>query len=266
MISRKKLAHIRRKTHWPSSELDTEIATVARSMGNRGLEYYAAVVNPSTSAIYQYLSGFVAAVADANFQRERKHIRILDWGGGKGYVTYFLTQEGFSPTLYETDSFPHKDLWKAYKFDITTSEGSTLPFDDGSFDIVVGFGVLEHVPYDYEALKELNRVLKNDGLLLCFNLPRKWGYLHKLAEIRGVRYHDRLYGVKETMLLLKRAGFNTIGKPWARQLFPKNSMHYKHPLSIEKLDLSLCRYTPLRLFATSLEFVARKQHTYTAPH
>jgi len=38
-----------------------------------------------------------------------------------------------------------------------------LPYPDGSFDAVISSGVLEHVPFDYESLKELDRVLINTG-------------------------------------------------------------------------------------------------------
>ena len=35
-----------------------------------------------------------------------------------------------------------------------------LPYPDGQFDAVIASGVLEHVPMDYESLKELHRVLQ----------------------------------------------------------------------------------------------------------
>lgn len=38
-----------------------------------------------------------------------------------------------------------------------------LPFVDGSFDLIICSHVLEHVPNDYQALKELYRVLQTDG-------------------------------------------------------------------------------------------------------
>lgn len=167
---------------------------------------------------------------------------------------------------FETKEFPHKALWDKFDLKVKTSDGDSLPFKDKTFDAVVGFGVLEHVPYDYEALKEVNRVLKNDGLFFCFNLPNKYGYMHKVAWQRGLRYHDRLYSRSEVRLLLKRAGFNTIGKPWYRQLFPKGYVKYPMPNTVENIDLFLTTYTPLCIFATSLEFVARKQYTYLSEH
>ncbi len=265
MITGKLVRRLRWRTHRPDGAFDAALAAAAQHAADDCRPYYDAVQNPTTQAIYQYLCRFVDAVAQQQFGRSTDKIRVLDWGGGKGYVTYFLDRAGYDATLFETADFPHQDMWREFKLKTKTAAGGTLPFDDKTFDVVVGFGVLEHVPYDYDALKELNRVLKDDGLLLCFNLPNAYGYLHQVAAWRGVRYHDRLYGSRETRQLLKRAGFNCVGRPWRRQLLPKNSVRYPLPRLWEWIDILLCR-TPLQLFATSLEFVARKQYTYTAEH
>lgn len=266
MITATEVRRLRHKFFRPSGVVDDALVACADRASTKGRPYYNNIVNPVNQDIYRYLCNFAGAVVQAQTARKSGDIKILDWGGGKGFEAYFLTQLGFSVTLYETADFPHKDFWQEFKLHTRTSSGPELPFADKSFDLVVGFGVLEHVPYEYDALKELNRVLKDDGLFLCFNLPSRFGYLHWVAAHRGVKYHDRLYTSRETRQLLKRTGFNTVGKPWRRQLFPKNMVAYKRWTTWERLDLALCRYTPLSLFATSLEFVARKQYTYTSVH
>lgn len=265
MISAKRVQQLRHQTHKPTGLVDAGLVTLAEKSAQEGRPYYGMIQNPATQDIYRYLCEFVDRIAKEQTGRLPQDIKILDWGGGKGYVAYFLQQKDYDVTLFETSDFPHQDFWKAYKLKVEAFTGPVLPFKDNTFDIVVGFGVLEHVPYDYDALKEVNRILTNDGLFLCFNLPNKFGYLHHVAAKRGVKYHDRLYTSRETRQLLKRAGFNCVGKPWRRQLLPKNSVTYKHPARWERLDLLLCR-TPLQYFATSLEFVARKQYTYTSMH
>ena len=45
-------------------------------------------------------------------------------------------------------------------------DGKRLPFDDGAFDTVVSFQVLEHTPDPEGLVREMARVLKKDGLLI----------------------------------------------------------------------------------------------------
>jgi len=46
---------------------------------------------------------------------------------------------------------------------------------------------------------------------------------------------------------------------WYRQIFPKNSIHYPSFRFFEKVDQFVTFHTPLRIFATSIEFVASKR-------
>ena len=265
-LTRRRVRQVWRHTARPIYPIDVELVAAARAADATDPEAYAQIQNPAAHQIYRYLTEFVVRVLEAHSERPLRSLRILDWGGGKGYVAYFLKQKGAQVVLYETDAFTHRAIWKKFHLDAQTSPGGRLPFADKSFDAIVSLGVLEHVPYDYEALKEVNRVLRDDGLFFCFNLPNRAGYAHHVAWWRGLRYHDRLYGRREIELLLKRAGLNTIGRPWFRQLLPKNRATYRAPRLLERLDLFATNHTPLAAVATSIEFVARKQHTYTTMH
>src|SRR5262245_44264324 len=44
--------------------------------------------------------------------------------------------------------------------------GDRLPFEDGSFDTVVNIQVLEHTPRPRQLVREMARVLKNEGVLI----------------------------------------------------------------------------------------------------
>jgi SAM-dependent methyltransferase len=65
------------------------------------------------------------------------------------YTLHLLEQQG------ET-----RGRWLLLKGDVTS-----LPFEDDSFDKIICSEVLEHVPDDVQAIKELVRVLKADGKL-----------------------------------------------------------------------------------------------------
>jgi hypothetical protein len=55
--------------------------------------------------------------------------------------------------------------------------------------------------------------------------------------------------------MLARAGFHVLDI-WHRQLFLKNSVRYPFYRFFEALDQGLVQYTPLKYFATNIEFVA----------
>jgi SAM-dependent methyltransferase len=77
-----------------------------------------------------------------------------------------------------------------------------LPFQDRSFDIVIHFHTFEHIPNDRAAMREVARILKPGGFMLC-QVPRRAGQqtdedLSLTSEQRQERYgqynHVRVYG------------------------------------------------------------------------
>jgi ubiquinone/menaquinone biosynthesis C-methylase UbiE len=83
-----------------------------------------------------------------------------------------------------------------------------LPYLDETFDVVVASGVLEHAAMDYELLKEIYRILKPDAKLIVSYLPNRFSREEWVSRnVRQAGFHRRLYGIGETMQLLKRTGF-----------------------------------------------------------
>ncbi len=94
---------------------------------------------------------------------------ILDAGCGSGYSTALIEREYSPPELTGFDLMPEQiDLAKKRKtradFFVRSIDDTKLP--SGKYDAVFVFGVLHHVPTWRDALKELSRVLKVEGLLL----------------------------------------------------------------------------------------------------
>ncbi len=227
---------------------------------------YDVITKPSSQLTYQFMADYISNVAPNLLKKDLNDIRILDWGCGKGHVSYLLSKKGAKEITYcEVDNYPHRQLWpqnKTLKY-VPLKHDWQLPFKDSDFDIVLSVGVLEHVPFDYKSLEEISRVLQPKGVFMCFNLPSSMGWIHRVSHLRKNYYHDRLYSKKEVKNLLKRAGLKPL-HIWRRQLFPKLTVNYSHPVFFEKLDNFLTTYTPLRLFATSIEFIAVKQTCHTS--
>ncbi|HEX2919503.1 MAG TPA: class I SAM-dependent methyltransferase [Edaphobacter sp.] len=198
-------------------------------------------------------------------RRPFAEVDVLDWGCGKGQISKMMRDLG--PHRIESCDVQNRadssfgqptPIIDAFKISVTPlSHDVLLPYRDGEFDVVLSFGVLEHVAHDKESLREISRILKTGGLFFCFFLPGKLSWTQFVSRLRGDNYHDRLYTRDSVHRLLGETGFN-IQDFWYRQILPKNTINYPAYRAFEHLDLAITQYTPLRYFATNIEFVAVK--------
>jgi SAM-dependent methyltransferase len=103
---------------------------------------------------------------------------VLEIGSGRGYLQDVA--EGY--TGLDISSNVRRFYHKKFVLGSATS----LPFPDDSFDGAWSIWVLEHVPNPEQALRELRRVMRNDGIV--FLLPA-WNCASWAAE----GYHVRPY-------------------------------------------------------------------------
>jgi len=252
---------IRKKSMSKASPLDLDLIDLVSDYPSHNF-----LMNPCSHNIYLYLSGYVKVAAEYYFNRDISNIKILDWGCGKGHVTYLLKKIGADVKSCDIrrdaddSSFGQQTpIIEACKIAVDSLEHDyKLPYVSNSIDIVLSFGVLEHVSDDSESLKEINRVLRNPGLFFCFNLPYTLSWTQRLAHLRGNYYHNRLYSKSRLLALLDQNGFDLLDL-WHRQLFPKNTIRYPQYRLFEMIDLFLSEKTPLKYFATNIEFVACKK-------
>jgi SAM-dependent methyltransferase len=216
----------------------------------------------STQAVFARQVNYLAALMQNSKRRRPQDTEVLDWGCGKGQITYLLRQKGFAVTscdlmsTKEDSSFGQETpLIRELAIPVVPLDHDVhLPFPSGSFDCVVSFGVLEHVRSDSESLAEVRRVLKPSGVFFITFLPYFLSWTQAVARARGDLYHDRLYTRRGIRRLAVASGFAPYALRHA-QLFPKNSMPLRFDRWLEPLDRFLCAYTPLKYFATNLELV-----------
>lgn len=127
----------------------------------------------------EYLNPHMDRFYDLAFDRivdalgDPKGKRVLDVGCGYCYHTRRLADRGLTITAVDFSSVAldhaRENLTKAGIADKVTlqqADATALPFEDSSFDHVLMWGVLMHVPQAEKALLELGRVLKPGGKLV----------------------------------------------------------------------------------------------------
>ena len=118
---------------------------------------------------------------------DRIHGRVLENGCGVGMYVQHLEPLAGSVIGLEYD-FERTREARQQSDDIVCAAGESLPFSDGSFDLILSHEVLEHVQDDRRASREMVRVLRPGGRAVIF-VPNR-GYPFETHGIywRG-RYH-----------------------------------------------------------------------------
>lgn len=121
-----------------------------------------------------------------------------------------------------------------------------IPYPEGSFDVIVAVHVMEHIPDDRRALRELYRVLRSGGWAIL-DVPMEPGREVTLEDpsihtpeqrlrYYGQKDHLRLYG-SDYALRLEEAGFDVTVDDYASSLPSDVSERFR----LEHASIHLCR-------------------------
>ncbi len=108
----------------------------------------------------------------------------LEIGAGTGYFSLNLMQAGvveratcldISPGMLATLERNARTLGLGDRVDTVATDAERLPFDDESFDLVLGHAVLHHLPDLDRAFGEFMRVLRPGGSLFFAGEPSRLG-------------------------------------------------------------------------------------------
>lgn len=135
----------------------------------------------------------------------KKFYRALDVGCSGNSFIHFL------------ENVPHKcfcdiahrplTLYSQFeRYHPTNGTITQMPYKDGVFDLVTGLDVLEHIPDDDLAAKEMSRVLKPGGILLV-TVPHRHKYFTNQDALVG---HYRRYEYKEIQDMFTKYGLTEL--------------------------------------------------------
>lgn len=163
--------------------------------------------------------------------------KVLEIGAGTG-LNFPHYQDGAEVTATEPDPYmlekARKRLAEASRpIDLRQASAEDLPFEDNSFDTVVGTLVMCSVPRPQRALAEIRRVLKPGGEYRFYEHVR---YRHWF----GALWQDVILPVwrwcgagchpnRDTGRLIREAGFEIVQSEYSKPLLPIPPMIFSRP-------------------------------------
>lgn len=108
---------------------------------------------------------------------------VLEVGAGTGFFVINLWQAGcIGDDVHASDISAGmlrvcERNAAEHGLQVTTTPGDAeaLPYDDDSFDLVIGHAFIHHLPVPGKAIQEMYRVLKPGGRLVIAGEPTRWG-------------------------------------------------------------------------------------------
>ena len=165
-------------------------------------------------------------IINEHFQTPLTSLNALEIGSGGGILCEQIAKMGCktygidpSPQSVNTAQQHAKGL--GLNIHYQTGKGEELPFQSGTFDIVLCCDVIEHVENPPQVIREASRVLKKNGLFLHETINRTW--LSKLIYIKlfqewkkyawlpeDFHLYERFIKPRELENMMKQAGLRNI--------------------------------------------------------
>lgn len=150
-------------------------------------------------------------------------LRLMDLGCGSGLISAKIKELGFMVTGID---FSTVAVAKARQNGIDAKVGDLdqgIPEADKRYDLVVAGDLIEHVFDPISLLKEMNRVLKDDGYLI-FSVPHDWSVMVRLRALIGRSYqeinyfrtgsckHHTSFSNRLLKFMLRQSNFRVVGQ------------------------------------------------------
>lgn len=125
---------------------------------------------------------------------------VLDVACGNGYGSSLIAQRAKNVIGVDISELAIEKAQQAYQDNAEFRVGSAtkIPVDDSSVDIIVSIATIEHIPNDFEFVREAHRVLKPGGKCIVYTPQNRFG------RIPTWPWHEREYSIEELKSLFQK--------------------------------------------------------------
>jgi SAM-dependent methyltransferase len=158
--------------------------------------------------------------------------RLLDMGCGPGFFLAEARRQGWETAGVDLSAWAKEYCREHYGIDVKQGTLEEAAWPDQSFDVVVMNDVLEHLTDPRKTLREVRRILKNDGILYI-STPDIGSFFSRALGARwwGINKYHLFYFSRRTLerlfdaVGLKRLHYSSYPRVfsvnyWARRLEP----------------------------------------------
>ena len=154
---------------------------------------------------------------------------VLDLGCGMGFFLLEMQKEGYYVQGLDISEYAADIATNKLNTRIFSGDLSDISFEHKQFDIVTFWDVLEHLYNPVKSLKEVSRIIKQNGVLIIETLNISSLTARVLKEkwpLYFPPYHLYYYNRKSISRLLEKTGFEIV-KSFPVQTYIKSSSGYK---------------------------------------
>ena len=165
--------------------------------------YYTATYNVELNHWwYRVRRKIINSIIEKEAKEKKRGLDILDIGCGTGALINELQKYGKVVGIDRSEEALNFCRERGIT-DVKLGSAAKIPESDKKYDAVMALDLLEHLDDDREAMREIKRVLRPDGIAIIF-VPAfmfLWGVTDVASE------HKRRYTKKELISKLTKEGF-----------------------------------------------------------
>lgn len=205
-------------------------------------------------------SRFVIKLKSREIAKIKSGGRILDLGCGRGDFLLEMKKLGWNTFGVDTSEVACALAKARVKENVYNHELKNCNFPDNFFDVITTWHVLEHISNPNQILQEINRILKNDGLIIL-EVPNIDNLIFRLTRecyfALDVPLHICNFSFPTLKTLLEKNGFTILRTDFPILSFPLSVFKSFSNILVHRYETSPLyqRYVILALISLGLFFL-----------